>query len=89
MTIPPSLAQPSVSQAPFEETDPNAINKTILDAKGDLVVASAADTPAKLAVGTDGQVLVADSTAGSEQKSAATSVTSTEETGTLIAPPQP
>lgn len=63
MTIPPSLAQPSVSQAPFEETDPNAINKTILDAKGDLVVASAADTPAKLAVGTDGQVLVADSTA--------------------------
>jgi hypothetical protein len=63
MTIPPSLAQPSVSQAPFEETDPNAINKTILDAKGDLVVASAADTPAKLAVGTDGQVLIADSTA--------------------------
>ena len=63
MTIPPSLAQPSVSQAPFEETDPNAINKTILDAKGDLVVASAADTPAKLAVGTDGQVLVVDSSA--------------------------
>jgi hypothetical protein len=63
MAIPPSLAQPSVSQAPFEETDPNAINKTILDAKGDLVVASAADTPAKLAVGTDGQVLVADSLA--------------------------
>ena len=61
MTIPPSLAQPSVSQAPFEETDPNAINKTILDAKGDLVVASAADTPGKLAVGTDGQVLVANS----------------------------
>jgi len=63
MAIPPSLAQPSVSQAPFEETDPNAIQKTILDAKGDLVVASAADTPAKLAVGTDGQVLVADSLA--------------------------
>lgn len=63
MTIPPSLAQPSVSQAPFEETDPNAINKTILDAKGDLITASAADTPAKLTVGTDNQVLVADSTA--------------------------
>lgn len=62
MTIPPALAQPSVSQAPFEETDPNAINKTILDAKGDLIVASAADTPAKLAVGSNGQVLVADST---------------------------
>lgn len=63
MTIPPSLAQPSVSQAPFEETDPNAINKTILDAKGDMIAASAADTPGKLSVGTDGQVLVADSVA--------------------------
>jgi len=61
MAIPPSLAQPSVSQAPFEETDPNAINKTILDAKGDMVVATADDTPAKLTVGSDGQVLVADS----------------------------
>jgi hypothetical protein len=61
MAIPPSLAQPSVSQAPFEETDPNAINKTILDAKGDMVVATAADTPAKLTVGSDGQILIADS----------------------------
>jgi hypothetical protein len=34
---------------------------TIIDAKGDLIVGTAADTPARLPVGTDGQVLVADS----------------------------
>ena len=40
----------------------NADPLTILDAKGDLISATAADTPARLAVGTNGQVLTADST---------------------------
>lgn len=41
--------------------DPNAIQNTIVDAKADLITATAADTPARLAVGTNGQVLTADS----------------------------
>jgi hypothetical protein len=41
--------------------DANAIQNEIVDAKGDLVAASAADTPARLAVGTNNQRLVADS----------------------------
>jgi hypothetical protein len=41
--------------------DPNAIQNTIVDAKGDLITATAADTPARLAVGNSGETLVADS----------------------------
>jgi hypothetical protein len=40
-----------------------AIAKTIVDAKGDLIGATADNTPARLAVGTNGQFLTADSTA--------------------------
>ena len=41
--------------------DANAIQNTIVDAKGDLITATAADTPARLGVGTNGQILTADS----------------------------
>lgn len=41
------------------QDDSNAIQNAIVDAKGDLISATAADTPARLAVGTDNQRLVA------------------------------
>jgi hypothetical protein len=44
------------------QDDSNAIQNAIVDAKGDLIAATANDTPARLAVGTNGQVLTADST---------------------------
>jgi hypothetical protein len=43
--------------------DANAIQNAIVDAKGDLITATAADTPARLAVGNNGETLVADSSA--------------------------
>jgi len=53
--------------------DANAIQNAIVDAKGDLIAATAADTPARLAVGTNGQVLTADSTAATGLKWASSS----------------
>jgi len=43
--------------------DSNAIQNSIVDAKGDIVAASGNDTPARLAVGSNGDTLVADSAA--------------------------
>jgi hypothetical protein len=48
--------------------DPNAIQNSIVDAKGDIITATADNTPARLAVGTNGQTLVADSTASTGLK---------------------
>jgi hypothetical protein len=43
------------------QDDSNAIQNAIVDAKGDLIAATANDTPARLAVGSNGTVLTADS----------------------------
>jgi hypothetical protein len=55
------------------QDDSNAIQNAIIDAKGDLIVGTAADTPARLAVGTNGYILTADSaeTAGMKWAAAA------------------
>lgn len=43
------------------QDDANAIQNAIVDAKGDLIAATANDTPARLAVGNNGDTLLADS----------------------------
>ena len=48
-----------------------AINKSIVDAKGDLIAATAADTVSRLAVGSNDQVLTADSSTATGLKWAA------------------
>jgi hypothetical protein len=48
--------------------DANAIQNSIVDAKGDIVAASANDTPARLAVGNNGETLIADSSAATGLK---------------------
>jgi len=53
--------------------DANAIQNAIVDAKGDIITATAADTPARLAVGANNTILVADSTAATGLKWAAPS----------------
>lgn len=70
--ITPMLANDEVTVITFTSFEvANAIPNSIFDAKGDLMTASAADTPARLAVGSNGQVLTADSTAPSGIKWAA------------------
>jgi hypothetical protein len=50
-------------------SDPNAILQTLVDAKGDLLVGSADNTVIRKAVGTNTQVLTADSTAAGRRSS--------------------
>jgi hypothetical protein len=52
----------SLELTDFETVKTNHISKTTVDTKGDLLAASANDTVTKLGVGTNGQVLNADST---------------------------
>ena len=49
----------------FVNTTPGVVQNDIVDVKGDLIVATAADTVARLAAGTNTYVLTADSTTAS------------------------
>jgi hypothetical protein len=51
--------------------DPNAIQNSIVDAKGDIITATADNTPARLAVGANNTVLTADSSTATGLKWAA------------------
>ena len=55
----------------------SGIQETLIDAKGDLLSATAADTPARLAVGTNNHILTADSAEATGLKWAAAPVTLT------------
>lgn len=67
------------------QDDSNAIQNAIVDAKGDLISATAADTPERLAVGANGTVLTADSaeTTGLKWVAPATGSYTSLATGTL------
>ena len=60
------------------------IQPTIVDAKGDLITATAADTPARLAVGANDTVLTADSTQATGIKWATPATPSTGDSWTLL-----
>ena len=63
---------------------PDAIARAVIDAKGDLIVGTSADTPGRLALGTDGHYLQADSSTATGLKWSAVSGYSAPTLGTTV-----
>ena len=79
-----NLVNPSIAytlnnlQTQITDLDPaGSVSKSLFDAKGDLVVGSAADTVLKLTVGSNNYILTADSSTSTGLKWAAPSITTT------------
>lgn len=70
---------------PAALTDAGAIPKSLVDAKGDLLTATANDTPARLPVGADGTALLADSSQSTGLRWGAVATDPTTTKGDLIA----
>jgi len=64
---------PADIQALAQAIEANFITENIVNAKGDIIVATANDTVARVALGTDGYVLTADSSQSSGVKWATSS----------------
>ncbi len=72
----PTISDAADLQTALDDIHAAAIPKAIVDAKGDLIAGSAADTPVRVAVGANGTALIADNTqaAGVRWGSVATSL---------------
>jgi len=76
-------ADPVIAHAAAADPHTGYVLESLIDAKGDLIAGSAADTVVRLAVGTNAQVLTADSAEASGMKWAAGGGSSTVAQGTV------
>lgn len=83
-------ADPVTAHAAAADPHTGYVLESLLDAKGDMIAASAADTPVKVTVGADGTILTADSAQATGLKwAAASSMLKTQSGGYFMIPAGP